>query len=172
MNAMTSEEDRAFAQAMVDNLRNGNQAWLEQHFDPELWQQSAKQLGEVPALYPPVPGATELVSYNFHSSNIGGAAERSQEFTLVTEGGGRWAVTRFRTFAAGGAAPRVVQWSVVPHPTAPPELAMLRAMDRAVPWLWAGAGFVLLLVAGIIWLIVRSNRRKRDSLAGQRGPGG
>lgn len=170
MNAMTSEEDRAFAQAMVDNLRGGNQEWLERHFEPQLWQESAKQLGEVPALYPTVPGTTELVSYNFNSSNVGGGAERSQEFTLITEGGGRWAVTRFRTFAAGGAAPRVVQWSVVPHTTAPAELTMLRAMDRAVPWMRAGAGFVLLLVAGIVVLIVRSNRRKRDPLAGQRSP--
>lgn len=164
MNAMTSEEDRAFAQAMVDNLRSGNQAWLEQHFAPELWQASAKELGDVPALYPSVPGTTELVSYNFQSNNLGSGAQRTQEFTLVTEGGGRWAVTRFRTFAAGGAAPRVTQWSVVPHATAPPELTMLRAMDRAVPWMWAGAGFVLLLVVGIVVLIVRSNRRKRDLL--------
>lgn len=162
MNAMTSEEDRAFAQAMVDNLRSGNQAWLEQHFDAQLWQESAKRLPEAPVLYPPAPGTTELVSYNFQSNNLGSGAQRSQEFTLVTEGGGRWAVTRFRTFAAGGAAPRVVQWSVVPHTTEPSELTMLKAMDRAVPWMWAGAGFVLLLVVGIVVLIVRSNRRKRD----------
>ncbi len=144
MNAMTSEEYSRLRPGDGRQSEERQSGLAQQHFDPELWQQSAEQLGEVPALYPPVPGATELVSYNFHFSNIGGAAERSQEFTLVTEGGGRWAVTRFRTFAAGGAAPRVVQWSVVPHPTAPPELAMLRAMDRAVPWLWAGAGFVLL----------------------------
>ncbi|HKR24986.1 MAG TPA: hypothetical protein VJS15_06990 [Allosphingosinicella sp.] len=166
MNAMTSEEDRAFAQAMVDNLRTGNHAWLEQHFDPALWQESSKQLAEVPALYPPVPGTTELVAYNFQSNNLGSGAQRNQEFTLVTEGGGRWAVTRFKTFAAGGAAPRVVQWSVVPHATEPSELTMLKAMDRAVPWMWGGAGFVLLLIVGIVWLIVRSNRRKRDSPIG------
>jgi|GEM_PF-2684664 len=166
MNAMTSEEDRAFAQATVDNLRTNNQAWLEQHFAPELWAQSGKQLGDVPALYPASPGPTELVSYSFNSSNVGGpSAERSQEFTLVTEGGGRWAVTRFRTHASGGAAARIVQWSVVPHTTEPPELAILKAMDKAVPWIWGGFLFVLLLIVGIVVLVVRSSRRRRP------GPG-
>lgn len=169
MNAMTSPEDRAFAQAMVDNLRSNNSAWLEQRFDPNLWAESGKQLGGVPALYPTVPGTTELVSYSVNSSNIGSAAsERTQEFTMVTEGGGRWAVTKFRTFATGGGPSRVVQWSVVPHTTSPPELTMLKAMDRAVPWIWGGLLFVVLLIAGIVVLIVRSNRRKRDSLEGQR----
>jgi hypothetical protein len=168
MNAMTSPEDRAFAQAMVDSLKGNNQAWLERHFQPDLWAESGKQLAGVPALYPSAPGATELVSYSVNSSNIGSAsAERNQEFTLVTEGGGRWAVTRFRTHATGGGAPQVVQWSVVPHTSEPPELAILKAMDKAVPWIWGGVLFVLLLVVGIIVLIVRSNRRRRDPLIGQ-----
>lgn len=168
MNAMTSEEDRAFAQAMVDNLKSGNEAWLRQHFHPDLWEESGKQLAGVPAMFPAEPGTTELVAYHFESTNLGAAAERTQDFTLVTEGGGRWAVTRFRTFAAGGGPRQVTQWSVVPHTTEPSELAVLKAMDRAVPWIWAGVGFVILLVAGIVVLIVRKNRRRRrDPLMGQ-----
>jgi hypothetical protein len=168
MNAMTSPEDRAFAQAMVANLRSDNEAWLERHFDPDLWAESGKRLSEVPALYPSAPGPTELVSYSFNSSNIGSAsAERTQEFTLVTEGGGRWAVTRFRTEATGGRPARVVQWSVVPHATEPPELAILKTMDKAVPWIWGGVIVMLLLVAGIVVLIVRHNRRRRDPPIGQ-----
>lgn len=171
MNAMTSPEDRVFAQAMVDNLKSNNQAWLERHFHPDLWAESGKQLGGVPALYPAAPGATDLVSYSVNSSNIGSpSSERTQEFTLVTEGGGRWAVTRFRTHAPGGRAAQVVQWSVVPHTTEPAELAILKTMDKAVPWIWGGVIFFLLLVVGIIVLIVRSSRRRRDPLAGQ-GPG-
>jgi hypothetical protein len=168
MNAMTSPEDRAFAQAMVDSLKGNNQAWLERHFHPDLWAESGKQLGGVPALYPPAPGPTELVSYSFNSNNIGSAsAERTQEFTLVTEGGGRWAVTRFRTRAAGGGPAQIVQWSVVPHRTEPAELAMLKTMDKAVPWIWAGVVAMLLLIAGIVVLIVRHNRRRRDPPIGQ-----
>jgi hypothetical protein len=168
MNAMTSPEDRAFAQAMVANLRSDNEAWLEQHFAPDLWAESGKRLGEVPALYPSAPGPTELVSYSFNSNNIGSASsERTQEFTLVTEGGGRWAVTRFRTQATGGRPAQVVQWSVVPHTTEPPELAILKTMDKAVPWIWGGVVAMLLLIAGIVVLVVRHNRRRRDPLIGQ-----
>lgn len=165
MNAMTSPEDRALAQAMVDNLRTNNQAWLEQHFTPELWAESGKSLGEAAALYPSPPESTELVSYSVNSSNIGSPSnERSQEFTLVTSGGGRWAVTRFRTQSHGGGAARVVAWSVVPRTTEPPELTVLKTMDRAVPWIWGGLLVFALLVVGIVVLIVRSNRRRRAAV--------
>lgn len=171
MNAMTSPEDRAFAQATVDNLRTNNQAWLERHFHPDLWAESGKRLADVPALYPSVPGPTELVSYSVNSSNVGSpTSERNQEFTMVTAGGGRWAVTRFRTHSVGSATSQIVQWSVVPHTTEPPELVILTAMDKAVPWIWGGVVFVILVIVGTIVLVVRSNRRRRDPLAGQ-GPG-
>ena len=170
MNAMTSPEDRAFAQAMVDNLKGNNQAWLERHFRPDLWAESGKQLAGVPALYPSAPGPTELVSYSVNSSNIGSPSnERSQEFTLVTSGGGRWAVTRFRTQSHGGGAARVVAWSVEPRTAEPPELTVLKTMDRAVPWIWGGLIVFLLLVVGIIVLIVRSNRRRRAAATGGTG---
>ena len=48
MNAMTSEEDRALAQAMVESLRTNNRPWLQQHFSPELWAESAKTLDQAP----------------------------------------------------------------------------------------------------------------------------
>ena len=160
INTMTSPEDRAFAQAMVDNLRAGNAAWLEQHFAPELWQRSAKEMSEVPGRFPAERGTTEIVNFSVSTSITNGRSERNKEFTLVTHGGGRWTVTAFRTYATGG-PDRVVEWSVVPHNTAPPELAMMEAWDAALPWFWGG---LLLGLAGIGWLIfwlVRRSRRKR-----------
>jgi hypothetical protein len=170
MNAMTSEEDRALAQAMVENLRTNNQPWLQQHFSPELWAESAKTLDQAPALYPSPVESTELVAYSVNSSNIGSAnSNRSQDFTLVTSGGGRWAVTRFRTESRGGAAARVVQWQVTPRTVEPTELAVLKTMDKAVPWIWGGLLFFLVLIVGVIVLIVRSNRRRRAAATGGTG---
>jgi len=165
MNAMTSAEDRALAQAMVENLRTNNQPWLQQHFSAELWAESAKTVGQAPAFYPSPVESTELVAYSVNSSNVGSAnSNRSQEFTLVTSGGGRWAVTRFKTESRGGAAAQVVQWQVTPRDVEPAELAILRTMDRAVPWIWGGLLAFLALVVGIVVLIVRSNRRRRAAL--------
>lgn len=167
MQAMTSPEDRAFAQAMVDHLRRADSAWLEQQFDPQLWAQSGKQLGEVPAMYPNVPGTTEIVSFSTSTNMTNGRTERDKAFTLVTHGGGRWTVTQFRLHSTGGPE-RVVQWSVVPHSTAPPELTMMEAWDRALPWFWGGLLFVLALVVGlIVWLVRRSRRRRSDPLEGR-----
>jgi hypothetical protein len=166
MNAMTSPEDRALAQATVESLRTNNRDWLEQHFTPELWAESGKSVGEAAALFPSPPESTELVSYSVNSSNIGSPSnERSQAFTLVTSGGGRWAVTRFRTRSHGVGAARVIAWSVEPRTTEPPELTVLKTMDRAVPWIWGGLLVFALLVAGIVVLIVRSNRRRRAAMS-------
>lgn len=162
MNAMTSEEDRALAQAMVENLRTNNQPWLQQHFSAELWAESAKTLDQAPALYPSPVESTELVAYSVNSSNIGSAnSNRSQDFTLVTSGGGRWAVTSFRTESRGGAAAKVVSWQVTPRTVEPTELVVMKTMDKAVPWIWGGLLFFLMLIVGVIVLIVRSNRRRR-----------
>ena len=167
---MTSPEDRAFAQAMVDHLRRGDSAWLEQRFDPALWQQSGKQLGEVPAMFPRETGTTEIVSFSTSTNITNGRTEREKGFTLVTSGGGRWTVTQFRTHSTGG-PDRVVQWSVVPHNSAPPEVTMMEAWDRMLPWFWGGLLFALAAIGGLIfWLVRRSRRRARDPLEGGSRP--
>lgn len=160
--AMTSPEDRAFATEMVERLRQADGAWLQRQFDPELWAQSGKQLAQVPALFPEVPGTTEITSYSVSTSNRGGAVERTREFTLVTHGAGRWTVTSFRTYSAGG-PDRVVQWSVVPHDSPPPALTAMNAL----PWIFGTALALLVLFIGlIIWLVRRSRRKHRNQLVG------
>ena len=159
--AMTSPEDRAFAQEIVESLRSGDEARLQRHFDPELWTQSAKQLSSVPAMFPQVSGETEITGFSTSTNVANGATERSRQFTLVTHGGGRWTVTSFRTHSRGG-PDRIVQWQVVPHDSEPPELTMLNAMDSALPWIW---GILLVLAGGftllIVWLVRRSRRKQR-----------
>jgi len=162
--AMTSPEDRAFAQEMVDRLRSGDDDWLRQRFDPALWEQSGKQLAQVPGLYPDVPGTTELVGYNFSTNSTGGGTERSKEYTLVTHGGGRWTVTTIATFSTGG-PDRVVRWSVVPHTSPPPQLTVIETFESALPWIWGTLVAVLVLVGGLIFWLVRRSRRRRSAQA-------
>ena len=166
INTMTSQEDRAFAQAMVDNLRRGNTAWLQQHFRPDLWESSAKQIADVPAMFPSEAGTTEIVNFSVSTNLTNGTTERNKEFALVTQAGGRWTVTRFRTFSSNGPE-QVVQWSVVPSNSPPPELAVMETWDSIVPWIWAGLFIILAAVGGLVFWLVRRSRRKRDPLMGQ-----
>lgn len=164
--SLTSPEDRAFAQEMVNRLRSGDQAWLQQHFRADLWEQSGKQLGEVPSLYPTGEAETELIGFNISTNMTGGQTVRNREFTLVTHGGGRWTVTTFRTYSEGG-PDQVVQWRVTPHTSPPPELTMIQTWDAMVPWIWAGTIIVLGAVALLIFWLVRRSRRRHDPLMGQ-----
>ena len=168
LDAMTSPEDRAFATGMVDHLRSGDEAWLRARFRPDLWEQSAKQVGQAPELFPSAPEATELVAFSTISSNRNGATERTKSFILVTHGGGRWTVTSFRTRSVGGPE-QVVEWNVVPHSSVPPELEIIQGFDAAVPWIRAGLIAILLMVGGFIfWLLRRLGRpRSQDPLTGQ-----
>ena len=101
LDAMTSPEDRAFATSMIDHLRTGDEDWLRARFSPDLWEQSAKRVGQAPEMFPSTPEATELVAFSTISSNRNGATERTKSFILVTHGGGRWTVTSFRTRSVG-----------------------------------------------------------------------
>ena len=161
IDAMTSPEDRALAQEMVANLREGDEAWLRERFRPDLWEQSGKQLAQVPAMYPDVPGETELISYNFRTNMSGAGTERSKSFTLVTHGGGRWTVTSFTMHSIGG-PDQVVQWSVVPHSSAPPEFTTFQAVETAMPWIQAVLVIgVLAVIFLLVWLVRRSRRKHR-----------
>ena len=161
LDAMTSPEDRAFAQAMVDHLRSGDEAWLRARFRPDLWEQSAKQIGQVPEFFPTAPEATELVAFSTISANRNGATERTKSFILVTHGGGRWTVTSFRTRSVGGPE-QVVEWNVVPHSSAPPELELIQGFDAAVPWIRGALIAILLLVGGLIFWLLRRLGRPRS----------
>ena len=170
IDAATPRADRAFGEEMVSRLRSGDRAWLRKQLTPELWAESGENLRSVPALFPKETGKTEMLGFHISTNMTNGRTERSKDFTLVTEGGGRWTVTEFSTYSAGG-PDRVVRWSVAPYQTKPPELAMLESMDRALPWV--GAGFLLLIagVGGLIFWLVRRSRRKHDPWAGGHSSG-
>lgn len=161
LNALTSPEDRAFAMDMVDHLRRGDEAWLRQRFRPDLWEQSAKQIGQAAGLYPTVPGTTEIIGFNVSTRTANGRTERDRQFTLVTQGGGRWTVTSFRTYSSNGGPDQVVEWNVTPHTTEPTELTMMNAWDRLLPWFWAGAILILAGIGALIYWLVRRSRRKQ-----------
>ena len=168
VDTFTSEQDRGFAQEIVKRLRSGDEAWLEQHFAPELWAQSSGQIASVPALFPSEAGKTELIAVNIQSHTLNGRTERNKEFTLATQGGGRWTVTSFRTYSTGG-PDKVVQWSVVPHASRPPQVAMFETWDSALPWFWAGMVITLCGIAGLVFWLVRRSRRRHDPWAGRNG---
>ena len=165
IDAMTSPEDRAFAESVVEHFRRGDAAWLRRHFHPDLWTQSQGQLAQVPAFYPHSGGETEIVS--FHTSTVvaDGRRERQRRFTLVTHGDGRWTVTSFETYSDGGPE-RIVRWHVAPHAQEPPELAMINAVERALPWIWGGLLVLLAAVGGLIFWLVRRGRRRRAAQTG------
>ncbi|HEX8125884.1 MAG TPA: hypothetical protein VF548_09915 [Allosphingosinicella sp.] len=170
IDAATPKADRAFGEEMVSRLRSGDRAWIENQFTPELWAESGDKLESVPAMFPKEAGKTEMLGFQISTNMTNGRTERSKDFTLVTEGGGRWTVTNFSTYATGG-PDRVVQWSVTPYDEPPPELAMLDTMDRALPWV--AAVFALLLFGGgaLIFWLVRRSRRKHDPWAGGHSSG-
>jgi hypothetical protein len=158
IDAATPAADRAFAQEMVSRLRKGDRPWLQRHFDPELWENSHETLGAVPPMFPAQAGATQLIGYTSSTNMANGRTERRKAFTLVSDGGGRWTVTTFQTYSAGDAE-RVVQWSVAPHDTIPPELAMLDAWETTMPWVLAVFAAIVAGGAGLFFWLVRRSRR-------------
>ena len=166
MNRFLPEADRAFAHEMVSQMRRGDRVWLERHFEPELWARSGDRLAAVPGLFPQHGGSTEVIGFNIATNFAAGRTERKKQFTLATQGDGRWTITRFRTYSTGG-PDRVVEWSVEPYSSKPPEIALIEAWDSVLPWIWAGIGVILIGFGALIFWLVRRSRRKHDPWAGR-----
>jgi hypothetical protein len=165
INALSSAEERRFAQDVVADLRSGNETRLRQSFMPAVWDESRDLILRAPSLYPHEAGSTRLVGYRRNTqATVGRGTERRQQFVLVTEGASRWTVTVLETHAFGDQPARIAAWRVTPHAERPPELAMFEASERMVPYLRAaGVGFLLVLV-GILVAFIRYRRRKRSQL--------
>jgi hypothetical protein len=166
MDHFLPEADRAFALEMVSQLSKGDQAWLERHFEPQQWAQSRHRLAAVPGLFPRGGGRSEVISFHIATNFAVGRTERSKEFTLATEGEGRWTITRFRTYSTGG-PDLVTEWSVVRHSSKPPEVALLDTFDSVLPWVWAGTGVIMIGFGALIFWLVRRSRRRHDPWAGR-----
>jgi hypothetical protein len=167
VNAMTSEEDRRFAQAFVASARAGNEEWLREHSDPRFWDERGKEAESFSGHFPPQQGTTRLVGYQGSSQTVAGeGSTRRQRFVLVTEAGGSLGGQRgVETVARDDGPARIVGWSVAPSSERPAELAAFEASDKLVPWLRAFAAALFLVGGAIVWAFVRYRRRKRDAAA-------
>lgn len=159
INRMSSAEDRAFAQAIVEDIRSGEAARLRPQFDPELWAKSGEQLANARTLFPGGAGETRLIGYHV-STNVDTSGSRTEkQFTLITTDGSHWTQTEVSTLAENGPA-RVVSWNVQGFDRPPPELESYETMASLLPVL-QGAALLFVLAIGVLifWLVRRSRRR-------------
>ncbi|MBC2778165.1 hypothetical protein [Parasphingopyxis marina] len=159
---MVGEEDQAFVQQFVSDMREGDMEALEAVIDPDIWKESAGEFEQAAASYPEGEGETRIISYSMNSTSLGDNAPTNKEFTLVTTDDSYWTVTRINTYQRGG-SPTVTAWSVEGMDEPPAEMEALETVGTVL----TVAGIGLLIFVGIvIWLVVflvrRSNRKSRE----------
>jgi hypothetical protein len=159
INKLSSAEDRAFAQRFVADVRRGDAEALAPQFDPELWVKSRDQLPMARALFPAGEGTTRLIGFHVSANLTNGQSTTSKQYVLVTTDGSHWTRTIVATLARDGPA-RVVEWNVNGFKAPPPELEMYESMERAAPWVQAGAVLFLLALVGLVWWLVRRSRKR------------
>jgi hypothetical protein len=164
IDALSSPEDRAFAQDFVAKVRGGDVKSLQPMFDPSAWSESEPQLAQSRRFFPESPGITELIGYQITSSIVNGASSQTKNYTLVTHDASHWTTTVIQTRSNGNGPHRVVAWNVTGGAEVPPVYQQYQSMEAAVPWLRAGLAVGLIAaVAFVVWLI---RRRRRKRLAG------
>jgi hypothetical protein len=159
INKLSSAEDRAFAQAFVADVRRGDAEALAPLFEPGLWVKSRDQLPMAPSLFPANQGTTRLIGFHVSANLTNGVSTTSKQYVLVTTDGSHWTRTTIATLARDGPA-RIVEWNVSGFKTPPPELEMYERMERAAPWIQAGALLLLLFLIGLVWWLVRRSRKR------------
>ena len=167
IDALSTPEDRAFAQDFVAKMRSGDVKSLQPLFDEQTWVESEPQLARAQSYYPDSPGTTELIGFHIQSNNTNGVASQSKDYTLVTNDGSHWTTTLIRTQSSQGGPHRIVGWNVTGGPEMPPAYRQYQSMEAAIPWMWGGGLFGLLLFGGLIFWLVRRSRRKHAPVPGQ-----
>ncbi|HEY0011287.1 MAG TPA: hypothetical protein VGB79_00370 [Allosphingosinicella sp.] len=166
INAMSTAEDRQFAQDFVANVRAGDEGWLEQHMHPGLWARTSNMVAARKGLFGEGgPGTTTLVGYQVSAMQSGGRSSRTVSFTLITETGRSWTETRFEAVSENDGPLLVSDWLVLPHGRRPAALNMFETSKKAVPWLWGFSIALILGLVAIVWAVVRSRRRRREAAA-------
>lgn len=159
---MTSEEDRAMVQAFVDNIQARDSAALEAMVDPEIWKESAGQFEQAAAMFPDGDSETQIIAYSMHSSGLDAGARTEKEFTLVTTDETRWTTTTISTLQDGGPQ-RITAWNVESSSEPPSDLETMETVGKV--FMWAGIASLIFfagIVALIVFLVRRSNRKKRE----------
>jgi hypothetical protein len=165
MDMVVPEQDRAFSQAMVENLRAGNRAWLQAHLDPQLWAVSEGDIEPARRKYPHVHGTNRLTSYTRDNGVVGERQNRVRKtFEILTDGGSSWAVTRFRTESTGG-PDLVVEWEVERLDSEPAFLRIERATRgwRPATLVALGIGLGASIAIGVTALLFLWRRRRKKS---------
>jgi hypothetical protein len=166
IDALSSPEDRAFAQDFVAKMRRGDVKSLEPVFDPGVWRESEPQFAGAPRLYPPTEGTTELIGYQFNTSSTNGVTTRVKNYTLVTHDASHWTTTVIQTRSDRNGPDRIVGWNVNGGPEMPPLYRQYQSVEAAIPWIRGGAIVALLAAIGLIVWLVRRSRRKRAARQG------
>ncbi len=170
IDAFSSPEDRAFAQNFIDRLRSGDTKSLEVSFEPQVWRESASQLGQARRLFPSGRGTTELIGFQFSTNMTNGATRRTKDYTLVTHDDAHWTTTVLRTQSEGNGPQRIIGWNVNGGSEMPAAYRQFQTMDNMARGFWIGGLVVIVFIVGlVIFLIRRSRRRRRDPLMGQGG---
>lgn len=159
---MVSDEDRALAMGVLEDIRTRDASGFEAVLAPGIKADSLPQLASAANYFPASPGTTEIISYSTNSNYENGTTSRSKSFTLITTDEKSWTTTKLE-FAGQDGPLQLTSWNVTGSPTKPDDLKMLETLDTVLPV--AGA-IVLLFGVGLIVLIIllvrRSQRRARE----------
>lgn len=154
---MVSDEDRALAMGVLEDIRTGDATGFEAVLAPDIKADSLPQLASATGYFPASPGTTEIIGYSTNSNYSNGVTTRSKSFTLITTDQKTWTTTQL-AFAGQDGPLRLTGWNVTGSQTKPDAVRTLETLDTALPI--AGA-IVLLCAIGLIVLIVVLVRRSR-----------
>lgn len=159
---LVSDEDRALAMGVIEDIRSRDATAFDAILAPEIKADSLPQLAAAAGYFPATPGKTEFIAYSTNSHYENGKSSSSKSFTLVTTDEKTWTTTKLQ-FESHGGPLRLTVWNVEGSPTKPADLQTLETVDKVLPIV----GMIILIFAiGLIALIVvlvrRSQRRDRE----------
>lgn len=130
---------------------------------PDLTGSVAQAADLLPNECPNGRATWQLASYQWNTNITNGLKQRQEEAVVVGTGEGKWTTVSLRFFAEGDAPMQLVTWNVLGSREKPAALLFVEQYESTAKLLRYAAPIALVLIAGLIFWLVRRHRAKRTA---------
>lgn len=165
LNALVSNERQEELVSIARTLCANPQTVLTQ-MEPTLARDSRAVIGRVGSECLDGAPPYRLTTYRFNTNNNFNGQSSRQEYAVVVAGGDAGPWTEFElSFASRNSDPmQIVGWHIAKTTTQPESLTFIENWERSIVWIRIVAILAPLLLGGLIFILVRRSRRKREAM--------
>ncbi len=160
---LVSAEDKAFALGVAKAACDGTLERYQRQIAPQLTEEYRKNSEKLKPFCPTGPGEAKLVGFQFNTQMVNGATAKTQQLVVMTQSPGRWSRTVMQRASSNGGPLLLHNLTMNATPEKPADLVQADQWDAMVPYLRIALVVALLLLVAGVWWLIRRHDSKRNA---------